>query len=73
MLCPAVCISDVMNKAGMCGKKYQVPVFRFSVVKSNQHGCTLRSSNSIGKKEKEREREKKRETYPSACKGYSFV
>ena len=34
MLCPAVCISDVTNKAGMCGKTYQVPVFRFSVVKS---------------------------------------
>ena len=49
ILCPAVCINDNMNKAGMGRKRIKYVMSQpFSALhgwRVNQHGCTMRSSN----------------------------
>ena len=49
ILCPAGCISDVTNKAGMCGRKWQMchePTFpALHWQRANQHGRALRCSD----------------------------
>ena len=48
ILCLAVCVCDIMNKAGMCGRSaHHEPAFSVLQWKRvNQHGCTLRRSIS---------------------------
>ena len=49
IFCPAFCINDVTNNAGMCGKGIKYVIGRSFLLFSaqpNQHGCAPRSSKS---------------------------